>query len=510
MRFRRFILLSLFRSSLFAVCLVTFVVACQLQNLGKGTLSQRNKRPTPLPQGVEPNDLIDAQELTEQTDPLGPLEASEITKLYQDRHAEAMRERRLREEKKGKDALGKPFRQKEYNILLLSGGGAFGAYPAGVICGWSASGKAPAEGGRPEFDVVTGVSSGALISTFAFLGSEYDGTLRELYTNVSNDDIFKLRRTIRSLLSQSFANNEPLKQKITTYINNDIMAKVAAEHAKGRRLYMGTTNIDTKRLVVWDIGAIASKGTQQSLALIHQIILASTAIPGFFPPVKFDVAIDGAAYEELHVDGSISRSMFFRPPYFPPDQAEVVGPTLLAGSNLYAIVAGKYYPDPEGVKARTLEVVGASVSNLLYATTRGDLYRFYTYCSLSGMDYFTTAIPADMKTTNSSTNFDRCEMIKMFNEGYRIASKGAFTPTTKIDPKSTEKPPKPYSYPDGSPIAFKDPNEGWRSTPPGLSSGERGRNRAGLQLGVRKEPTSPTQPQSTDQNIVPPQPPVAK
>lgn len=497
------------RSSIFATCLFVFGVACQLQNVGKGVLSERGKRKTPLPQGVEPNDVVDAEELANQIDPLGPLEASEIKKVYQDRHAEAMLERRAREEKKGKDALGKPFRQKEYNILAISGGGAFGAYPAGVLCGWSTSKKLPGEGGRPVFDVVTGVSSGALISPFAFLGSEYDGKLRDLYTNVSNDDIFKIRRTVRSFFAESVASSEPLKTQINSSVTADLLAKIAAEHAKGRRLYIGTTNLDTKRLTVWDIGAIASKATEQSRQLVLDIILASAAIPGFFPSVRFNVNIDGTSYEELHVDGAISRSMFFRPPYFPPDQIEVVGPTLLAGSNLYAIVAGKYYPDPEGVKARTISVVGAAVSNLMYVSARGDLYRFYTYCSLSGMDFFATAIPADFQTTNSSTNFDRCEMTKMYNEGYRIASGGAFAPTTKPDPKSEEKPPKPYSYPDGSSIAFKEPIEGWRSTPPGMDSGERGRNRSGLNFKVRKDSKEPNRPQGNDQNATP-TPPVAK
>jgi len=488
------------------VIAIVFVcgAACRFENLGKGPLSRRGERPTPLPTGVEPSEVVDAGDPALQVDPLGPLDASEVTRIYQDRRADIFRELRTREDKAKKDPLSKPSRQKQHNILMISGGGAFGAYPAGVLCGWTASGLTPEKGGRPEFDVVTGVSSGALIAPMAFLGSEYDATLQTLFTNVSNDDIFKIRRTIRSFFAESVADNAPLKAKINATINTDVMTKIAAAHAKGRRLYVGSTNLDTKRLVVWDLGAIATKGNEEGRQLMVNAILASASIPGFFPSVHFKVNIDGTPYEELHVDGVISRGMFFRPPYFPADQTEVVGPTLLAGSNLFALVAGKYYPDPEGVKSRTVNVVGASVSNLMYQSLRGDLYRLYNYCSICGMDFFSTAIPAELKTTSSSTNFDRCEMTKMFNSGYTIGKNGAFTPTTKPDPKSQDRPPNPYSYTDGTPIPFREPNEGWRSTPPGLSSGERSRNRAGLELTIRKEPPPMNRPQGTDQSITPP------
>jgi predicted acylesterase/phospholipase RssA len=495
---------SVARCTIVLAMMLVCGAACRIEKLGQGPLSKRAERPVPLPQGVEPNEVVDATDAELQVDPLGPLDASEVTRIYQDRRAEILREVREREDKAKKDALGKPFRQKQHNILLLSGGGAFGAYPAGVLCGWSQSGLAPEKGGRPEFDVVTGVSSGALIAPLAFLGSEYDAQLQTLYTTVQNDDIFKFRRQIRALFAESVADNAPLRAKIDSTMTYGVMVKIAEAHAKGRRLYVGSTNLDTKRLVVWDLGAIATKGTEEARQLIVQAILASAAIPGFFPSVRFNVTIDGVPYEELHVDGVISRGMFFRPPYFPPDQTEVVGPTVLAGSNLFALVAGKYYADPEGVKQRTFNVAGASVSNLMYQASRGDLYRFFNYSTLCGMDYFSTAIPADLKTTNSSTNFDKCEMTKMFNAGYATGQRGAFSPTTKPDPKSEAKPPKPYSYADGTPIPFKEPNEGWRNTPPGLSSGERGRNRASLELTVRKEPPPKDRPQGTDQEKTPP------
>ena len=462
--------------------------------------SQKGKRPTPLPDGVEPNDVIDVRAVTEPSDPLGPLESSEITKVFYTRRAEAALERRAREDKIGKGPDGKPYRQKEYNILVLSGGGVYGAYPAGVLCGWTANEKPPGEGGRPVFDVVTGVSTGSLIAPMAFLGPAYDPQLKQLYTTVTNDDIFKIRKSIRSFFAESLADSAPLRSRIDCFYTTDAMQKIAAEHAKGRRLYIGTTNLDTKRLVVWDIGAIATRGTEEARKLIVDVTVASAAIPGFFPSVRFNVNIDGRPYEELHVDGSVSRAMFFRPPVFTPDEMGPVGPNSLAGSNLYAMVAGKAYPDPEGVRARTIAVVGAAVSNLLYVTARGDLYRFYTYSTLSGMDFFTAAIPADLKVTNNSTNFDSVETTKMFNEGYRLGSQGAFSRVPKANPKSAETPPKPFAYLDGNPILFKEPGPAWRNTPPGLETGERGRNRAGLNLTIKKDSKEPNRPQGTDQD----------
>ena len=458
------------------------------------------KRPTPLPEGVQPNDLVDIAFKEEPADPLGPLESTEINKIFLERRAEAALERRAREVKIGKGADGKPYRQKEHNILVLSGGGVFGAYPAGILCGWSESKKTPQEGGRPSFDVVTGISTGALIAPLAFLGRDYDQTMKELYTTIQNDDVFKIRKSIRSLFAESLADNTPLKRRIEQILTFDLMAKVAAENEKGRRLYVGTTNLDTKRLVVWDLGAIAAKGTPEARQLMVDVILASAAIPGFFPSVRFNVNIDGRAYEEMHVDGGVSRAMFFRPPYYPPDNPDLAGANSLAGSNLFALVAGKAYPDPEGVKPQTIAVVGASVSNLLYVTARGDLYRFYTYSMLSGMDFFLSAIPPDLKVTNSSTNFDPVETTKMFEAGYQLAKEGAFNRTPKLNPKNTDKPQKNYLYPDDSPVLFKEPGPGWRNTPPGLESGERGRNRAGLNLVVKKDPAAANQPKGTDQN----------
>lgn len=390
-------------------------------------------RPVPLPPNVAPNDLIDANDPAESLDPL------DVEDL-------ALAAKQIRESRKPKFSP-----QKKYEILVLSGGAVYGAYAAGVLVGWSETGT------RPAFDVITGISVGAIIAPFVFAGPEYDGVIRANATSIRSEDLFERRRGIRELLYESVADNTKLRNRVAALITPDFLQKVAAEHAKGRRLYLGTTNLDTKRLVVWDLGAVATRG---DAPLFVDVMMASAAIPGFFPSVRFNVEIDGRSYEELHVDGGVTRSLFFRPPYVPPDLREAFGPQSLYDSNLYILVAGKLFADPDGVKPRTLRVAGAAISSLLYSGTRGDLARLYNYCILTGMNYHMSAIPQELEVTNQATNFDPAEAAKMFDAGYRAV----------MDKKV------------------------WRTAPPGLVPGEGPRARSGLRLKVQPAPTSPPQP----------------
>ncbi len=405
-----------------------------------GCLTRGPDRPVPLPPGVSPSDIIDRDDPAES---LNPLTADELA-----RAAEAIRVSR------------KPKRppEKTYNILALSGGGVYGAFSSGVLVGWTDTGK------RPTFDVVTGISAGALIAPFAFLGPEYDCVIREQATMYGQKDVFTYRRTVRSLFSMSLANNLPLRRRVEGLVTFDLLAKIAAEHAAGRRLYVGTTNLDTKRLVVWDMGAIATRMSPGARGLFIDVLMASSAIPGFFPPVKMTVDIDGQLYEELHVDGGVTQAVFFRPPFVEPSKRESFGTQTLYGSNLYIVVAGKIYPDPTGVRPRTLAVAGDSVSDLIYAVTRGDLVRLFTLTMLTGMNYHMAAIPADFQVTSSSTAFDPVEMTRMFEEGARLARDG----------------------------------KAFGSTPPGGSPGDELRSRTGVRLGVQKaegaEPAPSTGP----------------
>ena len=325
------------------------------------------------------------------------------------------------------------------SILALSGGGSFGAYSAGVLCGWTETGT------RPKFDVVTGVSTGALIAPLAFLGPEYDAQLRALYTTVGNRDIFKLKDPISTVFSDSIADPTPMAEGIASIVTPEFLAAIAAEHKAGRRLYAGTTALDTGRQVVWDLGAIACRGTSFDLVLFRKILLASAAVPGFFPPVHLPVVVGDQYLEERHIDGGVTAAVFFRPPHVPEGQATGPASASLYGSDLYLIVAGKLYPDPNHVRDKALAIAGSSITTLISSQTRGDLVRLYTACVLTGMNFRLTAIRPGFQTPASSATFVPEEMTRMFAEGTRVAGTG----------------------------------EAWRPTPPGVGPGEGVFQRAG-------------------------------
>jgi hypothetical protein len=341
------------------------------------------------------------------------------------------------------------------SVLVLSGGGSYGAYCAGFLAGWSESGT------RPEFDVVTGISTGALIGVLAFLGPEFDAEVRQITTTLRTEDVYRRRRILQSLLGESIAISDPLKELITRATGPDRLLRIAVEHAKGRRLYIGTSDLETRRQVVWDMGAIASKGTSESQELFRSIILASASIPAFFPPIKIPVTVDGVKTVERHIDGGVSSSMFFVPPHVPKDQRGYLPPGWLFDSDLYVLVAGKMYGDPVQVRYRTLAVASLSISTIIHDQTRSDLHKLFTTSMLTGMNYNIATIPADVEIPKSSTEFEPKQLAAMYDAGRR----------------------------DG-----KLPNK-WRNTPPGGEPGEGAKYRGGTVLTARG-PGLPSTPQT--------------
>jgi hypothetical protein len=301
---------------------------------------------------------------------------------------------------------------KQFNVLVLSGGGAYGAYTAGVLAGWTESGT------RPSFDVVTGVSTGALVATLAFLGPEYDPFLKRFYTTVTDKDVYARRSDLRALLSDSFRDSKPLAKLIEAVVSPQLLKDIAAEHAKGRRLYVGTTHLDARRLVVWDMGEIARRG---DVPLFNKVLLASASIPGFFPPVSIDVNVDGKPTEEMHVDGGVTASVFFRSPHVSPSQLRKLGERPLDGSNVYIIVAGKLYADPSCVERRLIPIAADSITALLYAKCRADLFQLYALSLATGMNYRVTSVPADMDVPRDATSFDPAVMTWLYEAGRQQA-----------------------------------------------------------------------------------------
>jgi hypothetical protein len=400
-------------------------------------MSQPATFPSPAAAGLNTRDLIDSS-AQDEADDLNP--ANQLV-------AAAERFRKDRQKNLGqqsKNEGGVATTQPDRSILCLSGGASFGAYAAGVLIGWSERGD------RPCFDVVTGISTGALIAPSAFLGAKYDEQIKRFYTTLSSKDIYKVR-LLGGLFGEAFADTSPLAAQIDAFLTADTMRDLAEAHRKGRRLYIGTTEEEGKQFVVWDIGAMAARNGPGDRELIKKVILGSSAAPGFFPSAKIQISVDGVSHTERHVDGGVSQSLFFRPPYLPPSERSDVAARDLAGAKVYVILAGKLYADPQVIRPWSLAQAGNSVSTLLFAQARGDLQRLYTVCLLTGMDYYVSAIPQDYPTPASSAEFKPAVMTAMYEEGRRV-------------------------------INSKTP---WRTLPPGVGRGESVLARQGLSLTYR-------------------------
>src|SRR5260370_5399094 len=222
-------------------------------------------------------------------------------------------------------------------FLAISGGGDFGAFGAGLLIGWTEHGQ------RPEFKLVTGVSAGALIAPFAFLGPTYDDVLRTVCSSLGPRDVYHPRNLLAAFSSDAFADNSPLAAIIAKYVTRDLLVSVAREYAKGRLLLIGTTNLDSRQPVVWNMGEIASSTDPRALDLFRKLMLASTAIPGIFPPVMIDVEVDGKRYQEMHVDGGVMTQVFLSPPTLVHELNDPTGP-YARKQHAYVIRNGRVEP----------------------------------------------------------------------------------------------------------------------------------------------------------------------
>jgi hypothetical protein len=314
---------------------------------------------------------------------------------------------------------GIPLKNRKVDIrfLSISGGGSDGAFGAGFLNGWTATGQ------RPRFDVVTGVSTGAMIAPMAYLGTDYDTKLKEAYTTISTEDVAKVQ-LLPALLGQanSLSSNGPLQAMVAKYMTQSMLNEIADEYRKGRMLLIGTTNLDAQRPVIWDIGAIAVSGRPDALALTRQIILASAAIPGAFPPVQIKVQVDGKVYDELHVDGGVTRQVFMYPPGYNP---RVVDKALGWKAKRYAYIIRNAKIDPQFkiTKAKLLPISARSIDTLIKSQGIGDLYRIYATASRDGVDYNVAYIPSNFSVPSKST-FDRAYMNALYELGYSSASSG--------------------------------------------------------------------------------------
>jgi predicted acylesterase/phospholipase RssA len=298
------------------------------------------------------------------------------------------------------------------NYLSLSGGGDDGAYGAGLLIGWSERGD------RPQFNLVTGISTGALIAPFAFMGKEYDPVLREVYTKYGPRDIFIQRGLISGILGDGLSDTTPLYRLISKYIDQEFLKKVANEYStKNRWLLIGTTNLDAGVPVVWNMGKIASIGTPQALELFRKIMLASASIPGAFSPVFFDFEVDGKSLHEMHVDGGAITQVFLYPSAL-SQKAKDLNLKLQKQRNAFIIRNARLDPQWRETERGTLSIVQRAISSLIQTQGIGDLYRIYHNTQMDGVSFNLAFIGSDFKFPHK-TDFDTAYMQALFDYGYK-------------------------------------------------------------------------------------------
>jgi predicted acylesterase/phospholipase RssA len=295
---------------------------------------------------------------------------------------------------------------KVLSILAISGGGENGAYGAGLLNGWTEA------GGRPEFEVVTGISTGALSAPFAFMGSAYDRQIKEVYTTTDASRVFR-KSVLKGVLGgASLADSKPLQETIARYADENLLNAIGAEHLKGRRLLIGTTNIDLGRPVIWDIGALANSDLPDRLTLFRKILLASASIPGMFPPVEITAVANGRPVKELHVDGGVANQVFAYPPEL--KIARFGGGQTL---RLYVIRNSKEKPDFQMTQANMYALGGRSTSVLIRNQGIGDLYRLYSTAKRDGLDFKLIMMPQDFNQKLEHP-FDVAYMKALYQQGF--------------------------------------------------------------------------------------------
>jgi predicted acylesterase/phospholipase RssA len=300
--------------------------------------------------------------------------------------------------------------------LAVSGGGDNGAFGAGLLNGWSAAGN------RPEFKLVTGVSTGALIAPFAFLGPAYDVKLKAFYTEVSPTDILERRSVLAAVTSDALADNRPLWQQVEKEVDRALLDTIGAEYAKGRLLLVATVDLDARQPILWNLTRIAASQDPKALDLFRSVMIASAAIPGAFPPVMIDVEAGGQAYQEMHVDGGTMSQVFIYPPSL---QVRETGRKLGVSRDRAAYIIRNARLDPEWaqVDRRTMSIAGRAIASLIHSQGLGDLYRIYLTTQRDGVDFNLAYVPASFNAPHRE-EFDTEFMRALFQTGFEMAAKG--------------------------------------------------------------------------------------
>jgi hypothetical protein len=312
-----------------------------------------------------------------------------------------------------------PDGQRSYDFLALSGGGNNGAYGAGLLCGWSAAGT------RPRFKVVTGVSTGSLVATSAFLGKDYDAKLKEAFTTIRTKDIMSLRPFFTMPFADSIASSAPLARMIAKYHTDEVIDAVAREHKKGRRLFIGTTNLDADRFVIWDMGTIAASGDPKSKELYRTVLRASSSITIVFPPMYIPVEVDGKRFDEMHVDGGVKAQVFLGGALL--DISEVARQSGLDLAKIkrrvFVVRNGKLRMPAAKVKPKIVDIARRSLPVMSNVSALGDLLRIFVAAAPRGTEFNLGFIPEDYES-KAREMFDPVEMTRLFDSGFAQAKAG--------------------------------------------------------------------------------------
>jgi predicted acylesterase/phospholipase RssA len=304
------------------------------------------------------------------------------------------------------------------DMLAISGGGENGAFGAGLLNGWTHHGS------RPVFDLVTGVSTGALTAPFAFIGPSQDAALRRVYTEISPERVLVRRWLTAAIFDDGLADTSPLYATIAEYLDEAMLAAIARGYDEGRLLLIASTDLDAQTPVIWNIGAIAKSGHPRALDTIHRVLLASAAIPGAFPPVMFDVTIDGRPHQEMHVDGGTFAQAFLYPPAATRVRRErMARQQSIAPARAWIIRNGRLDSEWAAVDRRAISIAGRAVSTMTAASGLNDVVRMYFTTQRDGIDYNLAFIRPDF-TGVYAEPFEQSYMRELYDYGEALGRRG--------------------------------------------------------------------------------------
>jgi predicted acylesterase/phospholipase RssA len=306
----------------------------------------------------------------------------------------------------------------QLNLLAVSGGGENGAFGAGLLCGWTQ------HGGRPTFELVTGISTGALMAPFAYLGTGYDAPLSTMYTGLTQDKVLVKRAITAALFDDALADNHPLFVTISGYVDDSLMSAIAKAYDGGRLLLIASTDLDAQQPVIWNVGAIAKSGHPRALDTIRRILLASSAMPAAFPPTMFDVTLDGKPYQEMHVDGGAFAQTFLYPAaVMRQREARMRAGEPVIPVRAYVIRNGRLDPDWASVDRRTLSIAERAISTMTTASGFNDVVRIYNNTQRDGIEFNLAFIGTDF-THKLPAPFDTGYMRALYDYGFERGRRG--------------------------------------------------------------------------------------